>query len=46
MVPEAARVQVLATLYIQHMGVTKTLNDTRQLYFWPGMSNVIELMVA
>jgi hypothetical protein len=27
-------------------GVTKTLMDTRQLYFWPGMTNAIELMVS
>jgi hypothetical protein len=45
-VPEAARAQVLSTLYIQHTGVTKTLMDARQLYFWPGMTNAIELMVC
>jgi hypothetical protein len=45
-VPEAARAQVLATLHIQHPGVTKTLMDARQLYFWPGMTNAIELMVS
>ena len=45
-VPEAARAQVLATLHIQHTGVTKTLMDARQLYFWPGMMNAIELMVS
>ena len=33
-------------LHIQHTGVTKTLMDARQLYFWPGMTNAIELMVS
>ena len=45
-VPEAARAQVLATLHLQHTGVTKTLMDTRQLYFWPGMTNAIGLMIS
>jgi hypothetical protein len=33
-------------LHIQHTGVTKTLMDARQLYFWPGMTNAIGLMVS
>jgi hypothetical protein len=37
---------VLGTLHIQHTGVTKTLMDARQLYFWPGMTNAVELMVS
>ena len=46
MVPEAARTQVLANLHIQHTGVSKTLMDARQMYFWPGMTNDIELMIS
>ena len=45
-VPESGRAQVLSTLHIQHTGVTKTLMDARQLYFWPGMTKDIEMMVA
>ena len=45
-VPEAAKTQVLANLHIQHTGVSKTLMDARQLYFWPGMTNAIELMIS
>jgi hypothetical protein len=45
-VPEAARAQVLATLHLQHTGVTKTLMDARQLFFLPGMTNAIELMIS
>ena len=45
-VPAAARKKVLANLHLQHTGRTKTLADARQLYFWPGMTNQIELMIA
>ena len=45
-VPEAARPEVLANLHIQHTGVSKTLMDARQLYYWPGMTNAIELMIS
>ena len=45
-VPAAARKKVLANLHLQHTGRTKTLADARQLYFWPGMTNHIELMIA
>ena len=45
-VPEAARPGVLASLHIQHTGISKTLMDARQLYFWPGMTNAIKLMVS
>jgi hypothetical protein len=45
-IPEAARAQVLSALHVQHTGITKTLMDARQLYFWPGMTSDIELMVA
>ena len=44
-VPEAARKEVLANLHIQHTGVSKTLMDARQLYYWPGMTNAIKLMI-
>ena len=45
-VPEAARPEVLANLHIQHTGVLKTHLDARQLYYWPGMTNAIELMIS
>ena len=45
-VPEAARKEVLANLHIQHTGVSKTLMDARQLYYWPGMTNAIKLMIS
>ena len=45
-VPAAARQRVLANLHLQHTGKTKTLADACQLYFWPGMTNQIELMIA
>ena len=45
-VPEAARPGVLANLHIQHTGISKTLMDARQLYFWLGMTNAIELMIS
>ena len=42
-VPAAARRKVLSNLHLQHTGKSKTLADARQLYFWPGMTNAIEL---
>ena len=45
-VPEAARSEVLANLLIQYTGILKTLVDACQLYFWPGMTNAIELMIS
>ena len=45
-VPVAARPKVLSNLHIQHTGRSKTLADARQLYFWAGMTNAIELMIA
>ena len=45
-VPEAARPEVLANFHIQQSIISKTLMDARQLYFWPGMTNAIELMIS
>ena len=45
-VPTAARPKVLSNLHIQHTGKSKTLMDARQLYFWPGMTDAVGLMVA
>ena len=45
-VPMVARLKVLSNLHIQHTGKSKTLMDARQLYFCPGMTNAIGLMVA
>ena len=45
-VPEAARPEVLANFHIQQSSISKTLMDARQLYFWPGMTNAIELMIS
>ena len=42
----AARQSVLANLHLQHTGKSKTLADARQLYFWPGMTDAIGLMIA
>ena len=45
-VPEAAWPEVLANLHIQHTGISKALNYAHQVYFWPGMTNAIELMIS
>ena len=45
-VPEAARRKVLTNLHLQHTGKSKTLADARQLYFWPGMTDAIGLIIA
>jgi hypothetical protein len=45
-VPEAARTNILSSLHIQHTGRQKTLMNARQLYFWPGMSADIKMMVS
>ncbi len=45
-VPKAARKAILASLHIQHTGQTKTLDNARQLYFWPGMTKDIKSMVS
>ena len=45
-VPAAACQKVLSNLHLQHTGRSKTLADAPQLYFWPGMTNAIELMIA
>ena len=45
-VPAAARRKVLTNLHLQHTGKFKTLADACQLYFWPGMTDAIGLMIA
>ena len=45
-VPEEARKEILKTLHIQHTGGSKTLANARQIYFWPGITSDIKLMVA
>ena len=45
-VPVAARKAILASIHIQHTGQTKTLDNARQLYFWPGMAKDIRSMVS
>ena len=42
----AARKAILASIHIQHTGQTKTLDNARQLYFWPGMAKDISSMVS
>ena len=36
----------MKTLNVLHTGESKTLANTRQIYFWPGMTADIKLMVA
>ena len=44
-IPKAARPDILKKLHTAHAGVTKTRQMARNLYFWPGMSNEIKLMI-
>ena len=44
--PHEARKEVLKTLHIQHTGESKTLANARQIYFWPGLTSDVKLMVA
>ena len=45
-VPEPARRRILQLLHAAHGGITKTLVNARQLYYWPGMRNSITQMCA
>ena len=45
-VPEAAKKEGMKTLHVQHTGESKTLANTRHIYFWPGMTADIKFMVA
>ena len=45
-VPATAKEEILKTLHVQHTKETKTLANARQLYFWPGMTKDIKLMVS
>jgi hypothetical protein len=44
-VPESARQSLLAKLHLPHAGISKTREQARQLYYWPGMSNDVRQMV-
>ena len=44
--PEEARREILKTLHIQHTGESKTLANARQIYFWPGITADVKLMVS
>jgi len=44
-VPESMRRDVLKLLHLPHQGVVKTRKAAQQLYFWPGMTNNIKMMV-
>ena len=46
LIPEAAKKTILDSFHVQHSGETKTLMNARQLYFWPGMTRDIKLMVG
>ena len=45
-VPREARKTVLESLHVQHTGMVKTWRNARQLYFWPGIKNDINLIVS
>lgn len=44
-VPRPARQRILELLHLSHSGITKTYELARQLYYWPGMKNEIELWI-
>ena len=45
LIPKPARVRVLESLHLAHLGQTKTKNLARKLYLWHNMSTHIEQMV-
>jgi hypothetical protein len=45
-IPKAARKKILSSLHAHTTGRTKTLMNARQLYFWPGMTKDVNLMVS
>ena len=44
-VPKEARPDILEKLHLSHSGIVKTRQLARNLYYWPGMSNQIKLMI-
>ena len=44
-IPKAARPDILTKLHTAHAGVTKTRQLARNLYYWPGMSNDIKIVI-
>ena len=45
-VPKRAVKKILSAVHISHIGVNKTYDLCRALYFWPGMINDIKQMIA
>ena len=45
-VPGACRDEIVKLLHVAHTGVSKTIENAKQLYFWPGMANDIKQKVA
>ena len=43
--PKTSRKKILEALHIQHTGITKTLRNAKQLYFWPFLKNDVVQMV-
>ncbi len=44
--PRKAVVKILKLVHVSHIGVNKTYDLCRSLYFWPGMLNDIKQMIA
>ena len=44
-VPTTARQRVLELLHMPHSGMAKTLEQARQLYYWPTMTNDIKMVI-
>jgi hypothetical protein len=45
-IPEAARKKVVMALHKGHCGMEKTKQQARQLFWWPGMMNEVEIACA
>ena len=44
--PVEADMKILPLLHVSHIGINKTYNLSRSLYFWPGMFNDIKQMIS
>ena len=44
-VPQSERSRILELLHQGHSGIAKTRQLARQLYYWPGLSNDVKLLV-
>ena len=44
-VPSSCRKKVLSNLHASHSGISKTRQLARNLYYWPGMSAAIQIMI-